>query len=62
MLVLSRKRGETIRIVSPILEDDIIITVVRTGEKIRLGIDAPDGVRILRGELLDDDKPEKGAA
>ena len=62
MLVLSRKRGETIRIVSPILENDIIITVVRTGEKIRLGIDAPDGVRILRGELVDDEKPEKGAA
>ena len=47
MLVLSRKRGETIHI-----GDRITITVVRAhGNHIRIGIDAPDEIRIVRGEL-----------
>jgi carbon storage regulator len=47
MLVLSRKRGETIHI-----GDRITITVVRThGNRITIGIDAPEELRILRGEL-----------
>ena len=47
MLVLSRKRGETIHI-----GDRITITVVRAhGNRIRIGIDAPDEFRIVRGEL-----------
>ena len=47
MLVLSRKLGETIRI-----GGDIEITVTQiAGNRIRLGIDAPDDVNVLRGEL-----------
>jgi carbon storage regulator len=47
MLVLSRKRGEMIHI-----GDKITITVVRAhGNHIRIGIDAPPEVRIVRGEL-----------
>lgn len=51
MLVLSRKKGERIR-VGP----DIVITVVRLGaQAIRLGIDAPDDVSIVR---IDDSSPK----
>ena len=47
MLVLSRKKNQTIRI-----NDDISIEVLQIkGNTIRLGIKAPGSVRILRGEL-----------
>jgi len=47
MLVLSRKESERIR-----LGDSIVITVVRvSGDKVRLGIDAPADVLVLREEL-----------
>ena len=47
MLVLSRKESERIR-----LGDSIVITVVRvSGDKVRLGIDAPPSVLVLREEL-----------
>ena len=47
MLVLSRKEAERIR-----LGDSIIVTVVRvSGDKVRLGIDAPPNVVVLREEL-----------
>jgi carbon storage regulator len=47
MLVLTRKQGERIRI-----GDDIVITVVRTkGKAVRLGIQAPTHVPVLRGEI-----------
>lgn len=46
MLCLTRKRGEAIRIA-----DEIRITVLETGNRIRLGIDAPDDVEIVRAEL-----------
>ena len=49
MLVLSRKPGEKINIGS-----GITITVVEVrGNKIRLGIDAPENVPIFRAELYD---------
>ena len=48
MLVLSRKPGETIRI-----GDDIEISIVEVrGDTVRIGINAPRNVTILRGELL----------
>ena len=48
MLVLSRKINQTICI-----GKDIVIRVVKiNGSTIRLGIDAPGNVEILRGELL----------
>jgi carbon storage regulator len=47
MLVLSRKFGETIRI-----DGDITITVLEIkGNKVSLGINAPEEVRVLREEL-----------
>jgi carbon storage regulator len=49
MLVLTRKVGEKIQI-----GDVITITVVEVrGNKIRLGIDAPDHVPVFRSELHD---------
>ena len=50
MLVLTRKRTETIQI-----GDGVVITVMHTGRNsIKLGIEAPDEVRIVRGELTTD--------
>jgi carbon storage regulator len=47
MLVLSRKESQRI-----MLGDDIVITVVRvSGDKVRLGIEAPPHVVVLREEL-----------
>jgi carbon storage regulator len=47
MLVLSRKAGETITI-----GDGITVSVIRLeGGRVRLGVDAPKNVRIIRGEL-----------
>ena len=47
MLVLSRKESQKIR-----LGDSIVITVVRvTGDKVRIGIEAPRDMVILRDEL-----------
>jgi len=49
MLVLTRKRTESIRI-----GDDIVIRVMRTAKgSVKLGIEAPASVRILRGEMND---------
>jgi carbon storage regulator CsrA len=48
MLVLSRKTGEKV-----VIGKDITITVLETrGDRIRLGIDAPAHVSILRIELI----------
>lgn len=48
MLVLSRKAGESL-----IIGNNIKITIVRIerGGKVRIGIDAPKEIRILRKEL-----------
>jgi carbon storage regulator len=47
MLVLSRKKSEKIR-----LGDAIEITIVRVcGNKVRLGIQAPPEIAVLREEL-----------
>ena len=48
MLVLSRKAGESIRI-----GDDITIHIVKTGDRVRIGIDAPRSVNVVRTELVD---------
>ncbi len=48
MLVLSRKLGEKI-----IIGDNITVTVLETtGNRVRLGISAPNEVRVLRSELV----------
>ncbi len=47
MLVLSRRERERIK-----LGDSIIVTVVRVaGDKVRLGIEAPPHILVLRDEL-----------
>ncbi len=47
MLVLSRRERERIK-----LGDSIIVTVVRVaGDRVRLGIEAPPEVLVLRDEL-----------
>ena len=49
MLVLSRKQNERIRV-----GDSVVVTVVRvSGDKVRIGIEAPPNVRVLRDELDD---------
>ncbi len=50
MLVLSRKQNERIRV-----GDSVVVTVVRvSGDKVRIGIQAPPHVRVLRDELDDE--------
>ncbi len=57
MLVLSRKEGERIRV-----GDSILLTVVRlTGDKVRLGIEAPPEISVLRDELEPHNKPQPAA-
>ena len=54
MLVLSRREHERIR-----LGDSIVVTVVRvTGDRVRLGIEAPSEILILRQELEAEATPE----
>ncbi len=49
MLVLSRKKNESI-----IINDDIILTVVEIrGDKVRLGIEAPKEVTVHRQEVYE---------
>jgi carbon storage regulator len=49
MLVLSRKKNETI-----VIRDDITIKVVEIrGDKVRLGISAPSEVPVHRREVFD---------
>ncbi|REJ69016.1 MAG: carbon storage regulator [Planctomycetota bacterium] len=54
MLVLSRKVGQRI-----LIGDEIAVTVVRVGQGgVRIGIEAPDGIEVVREELkLDRDQP-----
>jgi carbon storage regulator len=48
MLVLTRKAGEKI-----VIGDDITITILEVrGDGIRIGIDAPRGIKIQREEVL----------
>lgn len=58
MLVLTRKSNEKIRI-----GDDIVITVLRTkGKAVRLGIEAPSDMRVLRGEIAFDQPADDDVA
>lgn len=49
MLVLSRKKNESIQIGDSIR---VVLVDIR-GDKVRLGIDAPPSVRVMRTELLE---------
>ncbi|MGZ8424320.1 MAG: carbon storage regulator CsrA [Candidatus Binatia bacterium] len=58
MLILSRRVGESITI-----GDDIVVTIVAVGgNQIRLGIEAPRQVRVLRQEIVQAIKDENHAA
>jgi carbon storage regulator len=47
MLVLSRKPGEKI-----LIDNSITVTILSAeGGRVRIGVEAPDDVRILRNEL-----------
>ena len=57
MLVLSRKKDETI-----IIGDDVKITIVDVrGDKVRLGIEAPKEMSVHRREEWDAIKQSEGA-
>ena len=48
MLVLTRKQNEGV-----LIGGDIVITVINIeGDKVRLGIEAPKNVRVIREELV----------
>ncbi len=56
MLILTRNAGEAVMIGS-----DVCVTVLGVkGRQVRLGIKAPDNVRVLRDELLDDQPTDDG--
>ena len=58
MLVLSRKERQRIK-----LGDSIVVTVVRvSGDRVRLGIEAPSDMVVLREELADGMPGDAGAA
>lgn len=47
MLILSRRESERVY-----LGEDIVLTIVRVnGDKVRIGVEAPSNVKILRTEL-----------
>lgn len=54
MLALSRKKGESI-----IIGKDIEVQIIGIqGDKVRLSINAPKNIKIVRKELLDEIKEE----
>jgi carbon storage regulator len=54
MLVLSRKTSQRITI-----GDNVVVTVLRTDRgTVKLGIDAPPEVRVVRGEIANRTGPE----
>ncbi len=58
MLILTRKTGQSL-----VLSEDIIVTVLDVdGDRVKLGIDAPRTVRIVRQELRDAIQAENLAA
>jgi carbon storage regulator len=53
MLVLTRKAGERI-----VIDESIVVEVLEVqGNRVRIGIQAPQGVPILREELLNKSAP-----
>jgi carbon storage regulator len=64
MLILTRYRGQSIKI-----GDDVTVKVLKVRDRyILIGIEAPDGVRVLRAELEERDRinprgaPRRGTA
>ena len=58
MLVLTRKTQQQIKI-----GDNITLTIVRVkGQTVRVGIDAPRDIRVVRSELPAEENPAEGAS
>ena len=58
MLVLTRRNGESI-----LIGDEITLHVLQVrGNQVRIGIDAPDDVLILREEIYEPPEDEDAAA
>lgn len=56
MLVLSRKAGERI-----LIGDDVVVTLVRIGpNSVRVGIEAPREMNIVREELCNFESDDSG--
>ena len=54
MLILSRKRGERIQV-----GEDVILAVLGiSGNRVRLGLDAPADRSIMRAELIEDSETQ----
>jgi carbon storage regulator len=54
MLVIGRREGDSV-----VIGPDVRVTLVRVGGgTVRLGIEAPADVRIVRSELLEEDEKE----
>ena len=50
MQILSRKESQKLKLISA--DDSIVITIIRvSGEQVRIGVDAPMNVLVLRDEL-----------
>lgn len=58
MLVITRKAGEGL-----VISDDIKITVTDVGkDRVKIGIDAPKEIRVVREELYDTEKQNVAAS
>lgn len=58
MLILSRKIGETL-----LINNDIQIKIIEVGgDKVKIGIEAPKEVKVLRKELRQTMESNKGSA
>lgn len=58
MLVITRKNGEGL-----LIGGDVRVTVVETAkDRVKIGIEAPPNVRIIRNELFDTEKFNMQAA
>ncbi len=54
MLIITRRQTETVS-----LGNDITLTIVKVnGEKVRIGVDAPPHMKVLRAELEIDIQPQ----
>jgi len=57
MLVLTRKKGQRIVVNG----GELTITILQVdGKRCRVGVEAPSGVQILRGELVDEERAGHG--
>ena len=60
MLTLTRREGEELIMIIDQLQLEVVVTEIR-GNQVRLSIDAPSSVLILRDELLDEYGPDNAS-